>query len=236
MKLFCVPYAGGSSTIFSPWKTIINKEIEIKQLELPGHGVRMTEDLLENIEEVVEDLYIQVINTLKSQEQYALFGHSMGAVIVYELQRKLQNENLEKNLKHIFYSGRFPPHIPEEERIHELSNESLKEKLISMGGIPKEFEKNKELFDFFLPVLRSDFKLLETYSCDNIQPSKSDISIFYGTNDIPAVLFDLDEWAKYTKNNCEFYEFYGNHFFINDNLNKVIDVIEKKLKMRSNNK
>jgi surfactin synthase thioesterase subunit len=229
MKLFCLPYAGGASTVFSTWKPYIDPTIEIHALELPGHGTRMTEPVLTDLHQVADDLYLQASSSLKATESYAIFGHSMGAVLAYELQKRLRMK-LNKEPVHVFYSGHFPPHIPEKKVYHQLSDDQLKKVIIAMGGVPEELADNHAVLDFFLPILRADFQLLETYQCDEVDPAACPISIFYGTRDLPSVLFDLDDWDKYTNDDCEFFEFDGDHFFIHQLTNEVVEKINVILK------
>ncbi|WP_286058937.1 thioesterase II family protein [Bacillus mojavensis] len=218
IKLFCLPYAGSSSTIFSGWKRFLDASVELVALELPGHGTRMSEPLLNHAESVAEDLFEQATSHLGDSD-YAIFGHSMGSLLAYELQKKLTAEN--KQLIHMFFSGRFPPHIPEKKVLHQLSDSALKQAIIEMGGVPEEFNKNEQVLDFFLPILRADFQLLETYRNTSVQPLSCDISIFYGKRDLPSVLFDLSDWNQYTDQTCSFYEFEGDHFFINQRTEEV---------------
>nr|WP_222434034.1 alpha/beta fold hydrolase [Bacillus pumilus] len=229
VKLFCLPYAGGASTVFSTWKSYIDRSIEIHALELPGHGTRMTESVLTDLQQVADDLYDQASSSLKEGEPYAIFGHSMGAVLAYELQKRMQTR-LNREPVHVFYSGRFPPHIPEKKVYHQLSDSKLKEAIIAMGGVPEELADNHAVLDFFLPILRADFQLLETYLCEEVVPAACPISIFYGTRDLPSVLFDLDDWDQYTSEDCAFFEFDGDHFFIHSLTNEVVEKINVILK------
>ncbi len=101
IKLFCLPYAGGSSTIFSGWKRFLDASVELVALELPGHGTRMSEPLLNHAGSVTEDL-------LSKQNPIWMirlchFGHSMGSPLAYELQKKLTMEN--KQPIHMFFPG-----------------------------------------------------------------------------------------------------------------------------------
>lgn len=222
MKLLCLPYAGGSSTIYSSWRKYLDRSIELIALELPGHGTRMSEPLLHDSGAVTEDLYLQA-KTCLGDSDYAIFGHSMGSLLAYELQKKLTAIGREP--VHLFFSGRFPPHIPEKKVLHQFSDAALKEAIIEMGGVPEEFSKNEQLLQFFIPILRADFHLLETYIITPVQQVHCDISIFYGKRDLPSVLFDLNDWHQYTDRQCGFYEFEGDHFFINQETKAVTDKI-----------
>ncbi|MEY8742625.1 thioesterase II family protein [Bacillales bacterium AN1005] len=88
INLFCIPFAGGSAVVYSKWKKNTDSFIQIHEVELPGRGRRMNEPLIDNMEAMVEDIFYSIKNNLT--EPYALFGHSMGGLLTYELCHKIQ--------------------------------------------------------------------------------------------------------------------------------------------------
>ena len=101
IKLFCFPYAGGSAAVYNRWKEYLNPEIELRPVELSGRGERMDEPLYTNMEDLIEDVF-QLLEGEFEESEYALLGHSMGAMIIYELSRKIIDNNLKLPL-HIFF-------------------------------------------------------------------------------------------------------------------------------------
>ena len=110
MKLFCIPYAGGSASVYSGWNPILRENIQLVPVELSGKGVRAAEPLYENWEDALEDVYSSITEKIEPGEEYALFGHSMGSWIAYEILKILCRKKMPQPL-HVFFSGNTPPFI-----------------------------------------------------------------------------------------------------------------------------
>lgn len=227
-KLFCLPHAGGLSTVYHSWKEYVSDDIEVVPIELAGRGKRINTPLYESMEEAIADLY-HLMKPHLDGSPFALFGHSLGTLLAYELIQKIYTSNGIKPV-HAFFSGRMPVHIASTKRVHELPVEELKKYIIKLGGIPPELLEYNEIFDIFLPIIKSDFKLVETYENKNAQiPFPFDISILFGYDDKLVNQNRLKEWTNYTNKKCDFYGFQGGHFFINDFTSDVVKVINNKL-------
>lgn len=241
MKLFCFPYAGGSSVIFNRWKQYIGSGIEIRAIELAGRGKRIQETQYGNFNEVIDDVLSLIIDEIDGDD-YAFFGHSMGAKIAYELTQKI----LEKGLtgpKHIFFSGRGAPYIlgVDEKEYHKLPDKEFKEEVLKLGGTPKEFFEYPELLEVFLPLLKNDFMLAaRDVVGKEVKPLPFDITVFVG-KDEELTPNQVDGWKNYTSENCTIHYLNGGHFFINDKfeevigkINNTVQLISKPVKMKIN--
>lgn len=173
---------------------------------------------------MVDDVF-SLINAQLDGTDYAIFGHSMGSLISYEVSHKL-TQVYGMSPVHVFFSGRKPPNI--EIKVKDYANmtdsEFLKE-ISKFGGLPGEILEERELVDMFLPALKSDFIMLGNYSYEEKSKGlESDITVLTGKDDnIP--IFELLEWRKHTKKECKFYTFSGGHFFIFDDVENVSKVI-----------
>lgn len=228
MILFCLPYAGGSEVIYFKWRKYINASVQLVPIELKGRGRRFNEDFYENIEEAIEDIFENIKDKILDNE-YAIYGHSMGSLLAYELYHKIFSENI-RMPKHIFFSGSKAPCIPREKKcIHLLPDDEFIKKVIELGGTQQEVAESKELLQLFTPVLRNDFKILEKYvyqeKKDKIQ---CDISILNGKDDDIA-LEGLLAWKNHGNNGFEVYNFDGDHFFINTNVENIAKIINTTL-------
>jgi surfactin synthase thioesterase subunit len=227
LKLFCLPYAGGSAVFYSKWNYLFPDHIEINAVELAGRGRRCEVPLYSNLTDAVDDVYNFLKSSILNNEPYALFGHSMGALISYELSRKIKARN-ELLPLHLFISGREAPDIVEEKMYHNMSYEQFKKEVMNLGGTPPEFFEYEELADVFLTVLRNDFRIAETHKhIDRDIKIDTDITVFYGNEDIE--MYDVIGWRNHTQKKCKIYEFNGDHFFINDNLKQITNIICKTL-------
>ncbi len=229
VKLFCIPYAGGSATVYNQWKSLLNKSIELCPLELKGRGKRFGAGFYNDFDDAVNDLFELVKNDLDHSE-FAIWGHSMGSLLAYELGQKILAEK-QKDPVHIFFSGRKPPYPLKLVRfVHKLSDEEFKKEVLKYGGNTKEIFEDKNLASLFLPILRADFRVLETYKFkENRRKFECDISVLYSSEDETTKPDEINEWASVTQKNCKIYDFNGGHFFINDCKNSVVEIINSVL-------
>ncbi|GMQ55835.1 hypothetical protein AN1V17_02270 [Vallitalea sediminicola] len=154
MILFCLPYAGGTEFIYYKWKKYLNSSIKLEPIEIKGRGKRFYEDFYQNIDEVVEDIFKNIKDKIVNEE-YAIYGHSMGSILAYELYYKISNENI-KRPKHIFFSGCKSPSIPRKKKqIYLLTDDEFIEELVNLSGTPKELADNEELLQLFLPTINN---------------------------------------------------------------------------------
>lgn len=229
IKLFCLPYAGGSAMTYLSWKKQLDERINLKPIELSGRGKRFGELLYQSIDEAIEDIYVNISDELNGTP-YAVFGHSMGTILAYELIRKIVHHKAQEPV-HVFLSGRYPPYIKTvDENVYLLPDKEFIDRVMKLGGTNKEVADNKELLDLFLPILRSDYKLVETYKhSGSISKINCDITVLNGKNDNCIIGKDISRWREYTNRSCSFYEFDEGHFFINKFKEDVIEIINSKL-------
>lgn len=236
MILFCLPYAGGSASIYNKWEKYLEPFIQLHPIELRGRGRRFYEKCYDNLESNVSDIINSMKLVLHNNTDYAILGHSMGSLLAYELYYKILSLNLPLP-KHIFFCGYKAPHIsPNEECISKLSDKEFLKKINEYGGTPQEILDNNEILEIFLPILRNDFKSIDTYKyAERNVKIDCDISILTGSND-NIQSNELIEWQYHTNKSCTFYTVKGNHFFINSNYTKVISIVNKTLeKFNSSN-
>lgn len=227
-KLFCFPYAGGSAVVYHRWRALLPEYIELIPIELSGRGTRYQEPLLSTMNEIVDDAFATVAREI-NKSKFAFFGHCMGAVIIYELYYKLLKEVNEKPA-HLFFSGANPPTLGTTELTHNLPEEEFLGRLFELGGMPQELMQNRELLDLYLPILRADFKAVETYvpSTDR-ERIQSDISIVSGRCDKSVLLGEIQHWADLTSGKCSFYRIPGGHFYLNANRRDLTSLVHQQL-------
>ncbi|MBO1685684.1 thioesterase [Clostridium butyricum] len=227
MTLFCLPYAGGSGTVYYRWSNYIAPSINLYPIELKGRGKIFKETFYESLKEAVEDIFNEIQD--KIYDDYAIYGHSMGSLLAYELYYKI-NEIGAKKPKHVFFSGYKAPNVVrEKENIYTLANYDFMNKIIELGGTPEELINNKELLEIYIPIIRNDFKILETYEYkERTNKIECNISILNGKQD-SINLEDILAWKKHTSKKCRIYNLEGNHFFINNNIENIANIINDTL-------
>lgn len=230
INLFCIAYAGGSArAIYSKWKEKLDPMINVYCLELPGHGQRMHEAFHRSVKTAVAEM-LETIRPLINEEPYALYGHSMGTVLVYELAAAIRAEGLPQP-QTIFVSGRLPPHHRyENEKVHLLSDDMFLDYVKRIGGTPPQFFESKELLKVFIPILRNDYRIIEEYKFQ--EPAicfHADLVFFYSNQDFYVEKPGIMEWGRYTNKAFKVYDFLGGHFFINEVWQDLCKIINQEL-------
>ncbi|AEY65961.1 thioesterase domain-containing protein [Clostridium sp. BNL1100] len=229
INLFCFPYAGGSSSIYSKLKHFADKNIKVRPVELAGRGQRISEPLYKNMAEVINDVYDKISSSVDEQP-FVLFGHSMGSSIVLELAQKILKNKKTEPL-HLFISGRCPPALYKNcKKIYDLPDEKFIHEVYELGGTPKEVFENKELRHLFLPILRSDYKLVEEYDyIEKDEKLSCDITVFNGKDDKMTSLEGMKRWEDFTYGKTDIIEFDGGHFFLHNQMEQIMNIINKTL-------
>ncbi|MNE16501.1 Linear gramicidin dehydrogenase LgrE [compost metagenome] len=228
MKLFCLPYAGGSATVFTKWRRGLDARIELIPVELSGRGRRFVEPFYSSLHDGVKDIFPFIMDQLGDSD-YSLYGHSMGSLYICELMKQIQTHGCKKP-QHLFLSGMYPPHIKNKKKIHHLPDNEFWQEIIKLGGTPKEVSENKELMEIFTPVMRSDYRNVEDYQFEaGKEKWDMDITILTGEEDEIVSMDEIRQWREYTTRSCSIVPFQGGHFFINEEEKKVIDLINNTL-------
>ncbi|WP_243156380.1 thioesterase domain-containing protein [Clostridium sp. C8-1-8] len=152
-------------------------------------------------------------------------------LVPIELKGRGKRFNEKLNMpKHMFFSGYQAPSIPRKKiQIYTLPDEEFIKEVIKLGGTPQEVAKNEELLSLFAPILRSDFKILEEYIYKEMKEKiQCDISIFNGKKD-DITKEEILAWKDHGDKDFKVYNFDGNHFFINDNVERITEIINNTL-------
>lgn len=227
LRLFCFPYAGGSSLIFRKWSESLPSTVEVCPVELPGRGSQMKLAPFTRLESLVEALTLALKPHL--DKQFAFFGHSMGALISFELARLLRKQYTLEPV-HLFVSGRRAPQIPNTKPpIHTLGDSEFKEELRRLNGTPKAVLENAELMELLVPIVRADFAVLETYVYSYDPPLDFPIAVFGGLEDTEAKYEELEAWREQTNSGFSLQMLPGDHFFINSAQSLLLESLKGKL-------
>jgi len=232
IKLFCLPYAGGAAGLYDKWNAKLTNKIECCPIDLAGRGNRFTDKPYASLEAAVEDIYGRIKNDI-SKFEYAVFGHSMGALLAYELIQKIQEKGENKPL-HVFFSGRKPVHIPKTEKFYRDMNDlEFQDAVLSLGVTPPEIFKNLELKEIFIPLLRSDFIIAETFvKRQTIIPLECNITALIGEEE-DISYEEAEQWKYHTTEKCSVHYIEGGHFFLLDQQQEVIDIINSNLGVKN---
>jgi len=223
LRLFCLPYAGGSAAIYTPWSQQLDPSVELIAVQPPGRGNRIFEVPYTSMEDFVADL-AKFIRPLLNVP-YALFGHSLGSRVAIELARKLSRDGAPEPM-FFFASGSRAPHIMHDRpTTHLLPDDEFIQELRNLNGTPEAILNNKELMDLHLPMLRADFQIAETFQAKLDQKLSSYPWIFAGEDDEYQTEEDLLSWCEYFHKKAHLQMFTGGHFFIETGQSAVIQKV-----------
>ncbi len=223
--LLCFPYAGGGASIFHSWKKELFYDVKVCPIQLPGREERIIEEPYTNVEKLTDDILCCLAEI---DNDIILFGHSMGAKIAYSVAVELEKKY--RGPKLLIVSGSTAPNSFESDLINGLNDEEFKNRLMQFEGTPKEILENKELLNFFMPMLRADFTMNETCKFKDVFKLKCPILALRGDEDKEVTQNDLYAWRTYTDNNkFECVAFHGNHFYIRSEEKILLQWIRKKI-------
>jgi medium-chain acyl-[acyl-carrier-protein] hydrolase len=227
LRLFCFPYAGGNAAVFARWPRMFPDWVEICSLQYPGRGNRMREAPFTSLGPLALDISTAIEPLLDLP--FAFFGHSMGALIAFELARELRKK--QKGFPvHLFASASRAPQFRIRDRIvYNLPESEFIEELRRLNGTPAEVLENKELMELMLPLLRADFSVAQTYECHEQPPLSCPISAFGGEDDSSVSVPELEGWREQTAKAFSLQMFAGDHFYLQASDRVLTEALQMKL-------
>jgi medium-chain acyl-[acyl-carrier-protein] hydrolase len=227
LRLFCLPYAGGSAMIFRTWHNSLPPTIEVCPIELPGRGRQIKLPLYTEMQPLVREIAQNLIPYL--DKPFAIFGHSMGGLVSFELTRLLRSEYNLTPL-HLFISARNAPQVtPTKRKIYNLPDAEFWQEIRNYNGTPDDVMENQEMIQIFLPILRADFTVLDTYVYTHQPPFNIPISVFGGLQDTEFIDYELEAWQEQTLANFSLHKLEGNHFFIRSHEKLLLKTIYQQI-------
>jgi medium-chain acyl-[acyl-carrier-protein] hydrolase len=227
VRLFCFPYAGAGASAFRAWEDQFPEAIHLCRVQLPGRDERIREKPLAHVSDLTGLLVRELEPYLDLP--YAFFGHSMGALIAFELARSLRRKNCPVP-SHLFLSARRAPHLPARTRpIHDLPVDEFKQELRFFAGTPEQVLENDELMQLLLPTLRADFSVCETHTYLPEVPLAIPITAFGSLGDPEVFRDELEGWRSHTASTMTLTMFPGDHFFLHPMRSQLIEIIGREL-------
>ncbi|HKX28577.1 MAG TPA: alpha/beta fold hydrolase [Blastocatellia bacterium] len=228
LKMFCFPYAGGSAMIFRRWADSLPPTVQVIPVELPGRGARLKEEPLVSLPVLIDELEPRIHPLL--DQPFVLFGHSMGAMIAFELARALRRKH-GREPQALLVAGRRAPQIPWTEPVtYDLPRDEFIEELIKLDGTPKEVLEHAELMELMIPLLRADFQLVQTYQYQAGTPLQCPISVYGGLEDHETPREKLLPWKEMTASGFAVQMLPGDHFFIRSNQSQLLELVGRELR------
>ncbi len=219
LRIFCFPYAGGSPAVFRNWSNFLPKDIELTAICYPGRERRFVEPLCSEMSQLIEALYKDIQSVLDIP--YVFFGHSLGALISYELAMRIQGARLQSPRK-LIVSAKRPPNLPlTSTAISSLPDNLFLAELKKLNGTPARIYESDELMAFFMPIIRADFRLNEQYQFSHCELLNCPIDAWLGNEDCISDK-EMREWFELTTGQTSIKTFNGDHFFIDDDQEYIV--------------
>ncbi len=227
LRLLCLPYAGGAASLFRAWAEPLEQlvaGVEVCPVELPGRGVRTAEPQVRDMKRLCDGLFEAIELLAGDGVPLALFGHSMGARISFELACRLG-----PRVRHLFASGSAAPEMaprlggtPGGKTISQLTDEEFRLRLRGLGGTPREILDDDELMARAMPVVRADFVLVERYRAAPHAQVTAPITALRGASDAMVEPADAERWQLRTSAAFRLIEVPGGHFFLDGQRDLVL--------------
>jgi medium-chain acyl-[acyl-carrier-protein] hydrolase len=203
-------------------------DVEVCPIQFPGRGTRLTEPPFSQLSQLVEALTETLLPLL--DKPFALFGHSLGSLVIFELARRLRAIHQLRPLR-LFVSAGPAPQIPHRGTpIHGLPEKEFAAELNRLNGTPAELLNHDELMEIVLPSLRADFALYESYQYSSGPPLNCPISTFGGLSDQKVSHSDLEAWREQTSLSFSIRMFPGDHFFLKTTQPLLLRAISQELR------
>lgn len=228
LRLFCFPYAGGNGSMFRTWSHELGTTIDVCPIYLPGREKRLNEAPIAQIVPLVQAL-ADALYPYLLDKPFAFFGHSMGGLISFELFRELRRQYAPLPVKMLISAYKAPHLKVTNSPIHHLPEVDFINALRRYQGISDAIVQNPEMMELLMPILRADFTLCETYVYTSEEPLDCPISVLGGLEDKYVSYESLAAWQNHTRSSFSIKMFPGNHFFLNDARDLLLQFIAQEL-------
>ncbi|MFC0516387.1 thioesterase II family protein [Mucilaginibacter angelicae] len=219
-KLFLLHYAGGSVYSFQKFRPYLD-DFEVIPIELPGRGKRISEELISDFEKAAQDVFDQ-ISRLLSPGGFLIYGHSMGAYLALKVCSML--EQINRSPAYLIVSGNPGPGGSIKKNRYLFNPPEFLNEIRNLGGASEDFLSNKELLDFFEPILRADFEVAERNEVELVPPVRSSLHAIMGNEE--EFVDRIENWNRFTQSDFSYDILEGGHFFIDNHPEKVSAIIK----------
>ncbi|BCJ41908.1 oleoyl-ACP hydrolase [Actinoplanes ianthinogenes] len=225
IRLVCLPHAGGSAGYYFPVSRALSPRVEVIAVQYPGRQDRRAEPGIDSLQDLARDVYEQLRSP--DDRPLALFGHSMGATVAYEVARLLEDDGIVP--AHLFVSGRRAPSQHRDERVHLQNDAGLVAEMKRLDGTAGGLLDDPDVLRMVLGVIRNDYRAAETYRWTPGPALHCPITALTGDHDPKVTLTEAAAWRDHTNASFALRVFDGGHFYLNSHQADVLDTIRTAL-------
>jgi medium-chain acyl-[acyl-carrier-protein] hydrolase len=222
LRLVCLPHAGGGSAVFRGWAAELPPQIELVAVRLPGRESRLSEPAFQDWAALLGQLHAELVHCI--EPPYALFGHSFGAMLSYELAQLGGPDGV--GPRRLVLAGCAPPGLPRPTpALAGLPAAELVSGLRRYGALPDEVVNSQSLLDLLLPMVRADLGLAESWSSRPARPVGVPLTVLSGLADPIAPAAQCQQWQQLALADFEHHPLPGNHFFLHEQRSAVLALL-----------
>ncbi len=228
VNIFCFPHAGGTAAYFAQMGNCFGGKAAVLPIQYPMREKRIREKLPDSVSELAKDIVDNCLSELKSGP-FVFLGHCSGSLIAYEA-ALYAKETYNLSPSYLIASSTVAPDKYTVEQLSNLPKKELIEYIKVNSTVDEQFFENEMMIDYFLPIVRKDFKIQEEYRCIGIRKVDCSILVMGGSDDQNLKnKDDINRWSEFTDREFSSVYFPGDHFYMNNNLQDVCDFIKEKL-------
>ncbi|TNH22710.1 thioesterase [Micromonospora orduensis] len=226
LRLFCLHHGGGGASAYRDWQKLLDPRVEVVPVQLPGREGRFNEPCELSIRRLTERLTEPILHRA-GDVPFAFFGHSMGALLSYELTYELGARGVPP--QHLALSGFAPPHLTRPAGVRLLPDQEFMAHIVGLEGTPADLVELPELLDLLLPVLRADFTACETYEYVEREALRVPVTVFGGSEDPGVEVPMLRRWADLVATAPYLRVFPGGHFYLQEQREELVRALADRL-------
>ncbi|MFL6127557.1 MAG: thioesterase II family protein [Mycobacteriales bacterium] len=227
-RLVCFPFAGGAANYFYRLSAALCPDVEVLAVQYPGRQDRLNEPLVDDVAVLADRIADGLLRW--ADRPTAFFGHSMGAVVAYEVARRWEGNGI--TLRHLHPSGRRAPSRTRDTAVHLRDDDGIRAEVAELGGPAVELLTHPELGPLLLPPIRNDYKAIETYRHPPGPPLTCPVTAIIGDTDPHVTRDEARAWAEHTSGPFELRVFSGGHFYLTDHQRQVAGIVRRSLTVR----
>jgi surfactin synthase thioesterase subunit len=226
-RLVCLPHAGGSASFYFPVSQALSPVADVLTVQYPGRQDRRHDPLIESIGEYADTIATELKPWLDLPVVF--FGHSMGAVLAFEVARRLEAADADFAPVALFASGRRAPSRYRDEKVHRRDDDGVVQEMKVLSGTDSRILGDEEILRMAMPAIRGDYKAIETYRAEPGARVRAPITVLTGDNDPRTSLDEAEAWRSHTTGTFDIQVFPGGHFFLAGHQEKIMSLVSAAL-------
>ncbi|MFF8974808.1 thioesterase II family protein [Streptomyces sp. NPDC014995] len=225
VRLVALPHAGGAATWYRPFSAALSPDVEVLPVQYPGRQDRRREEVITDVHDLADAITEALIPYL--DRPFAVFGHSMGATVGFETVRRLEARGLAP--LRFFASGRPAPSLDRDHLVHRLDDAGVLAELRTLSGTDPLLFEDEELQQLMLPVVRGDYRAVETYRCAPGATVGCPVTVLVGDSDPRVSVDSAAAWSRHAPAGTDLHVFPGGHFFPADHQEAITTLVRDAL-------